>query len=377
MKLCLVCEALKSCACLVLFGMLPVFLLCAVTVEARTPMRAIYVESGPLDYNQRVLTGIARVLHKKGVLLSVPTQAMIDSGTAEEFWRWMGQQSDDRSILFLQDGFYTAGWDAERRRMVREAVQKRLETRGDVDVILAFGTWAGIDMAALPTKVPVVALGVTNAVAAGIVPSVEDSGQDNLVAMVEPMRFKRQVEAFYGIFPFRRLGVVYEDSPTGRSMVGLDEIEAAAVGLGVEVVRCHTVIHDADADVVAERISACHRNLVDQHVDAVYLTYNVTMTEAQKRRSLAALLEKNVPTFSQVGLADVRQGALASSIDTGFAEGHFAAQVLRGLYDGILPRKLSQKFQSPLLFAINLQTAAHMGWNPSIEVLLSVDTFLE
>ena len=45
--------------------------------------------------------------------------------------------------------------------------------------------------------------------------------------------------------------------------------------------------------------------------------------------------------------------------------------------DGILPRALSQKFQSPILIAINLGTAALMGWNPPLEILLTVDEFYD
>ena len=351
--------------------------LCAITVEARTPMRAIYVESGPLDYNLRVLTGLARVLHDEGFLISEPPRSLTDKGTAKKFWQWMGEQSDKTRVRFLADGFYSSEWDDDRRRELIETVCQRLEKRGDVDVIFAFGTWAGIDMAALPTNVPIIALAITNAVTAGIVPSVADSGKDNLVAVVEPMRYKRQVEYFHEILPFKRLGVVYEDSPTGRSMVGLNEIESAANGLGVELVRCRTVMHEADADVVADRVEECHRSLINQHADAVYLTFNVTMTAEQKRRTLAPLIEKNVPTFSQVGTEDVRHGALASCIDTGIAEGRFAARLVRGVYDGLLPRAMSQRFQSPLLLAINVRTASYIGWNPPLEVLSSVDRFYE
>ncbi|MBO5490481.1 MAG: ABC transporter substrate-binding protein, partial [Desulfovibrio sp.] len=68
---------------------------------------------------------------------------------------------------------------------------------------------------------------------------------------------------------------------------------------------------------------------------------------------------------------------LLSFVDDSVEEGHAAARLLLGVLDGILPRAMSQKFHGARLLAINLRTATYLGWNPSLEVLLSVDEFYE
>ena len=120
-----------------------------------------------------------------------------------------------------------------------------------------------------------------------------------------------------------------------------------------------------------------HRFFVQQHVDADYLTYTTAISEQQKRRALELLINAEIPTFSQALVEDVQYGALLSFVDSGEAEGQFAGNLLRMVHAGYLPRTLPQHFQSPRLLAINLRTAAMMGWDPSLEVLLSVDVFFK
>ena len=340
---------------------------------AQSPLRIAYVEVGPLGYNQRMFQGLARELYKNKLLTSPPPEQVLST---QEYWKWLGQHAVSAQLHFLSDGFYSFSWKETLVDPVCKSVQERLEKRHDVDLILAFGTQAGQKMAKLPTDVAIIVAGVTNALEAGIVPSITDSGQDNLVTILEPLRYRHQLEFFHKVFPFRRLGIAYEDSAAGRNMISLAEIEAAAEELGVELVRAYADLHDS-SDLVARRLRACHEQLLEQHVDAVYLTYCSSMSDAQKQHALAPLIERAIPVFSQARVDDVKNGALLSFVDSGVSEGRFAATLLLQILRGKLPRSLSQIFISPKLLAINLRTATAIGWNPSLEVLLSVDEFFD
>ena len=347
--------------------------LSAVPAQAQGPLRVIGVESGELGEYRHVLYGIGLGLMQKGFLKEHPPRA----DDTRTLWGWLGKHADTR-LQFLRDGFYSAEWgNVDQRKELRQTIQRRIETQQDVDAILVFGTRVGQDMATMPTNVPVIVLSTTDAVGAGIVRSKEDSGRDNLIALISPWRFRRQVEFFHRIFPFNRLGIVYEDNPIGRNVVALEELEAAAMGLGVELVRCHARLHDKNPDNVFDNVETCHKTLVEQHVDAVYLTYNVALTPEQTRRTLAPLIKAGVPTFSQVGVDTVKCGALLGVVGNGIREGIHAAQILLNVRNGVRPRTISQYFQSPVQLAINLGTAARIGWNPPLEVLLSVDEFYE
>ena len=82
-------------------------------------------------------------------------------------------------MRFLPDGFYSADWDTGTRETNRTALLERIRERKDVDMLLAFGTWGGQDFADADIDIPVIVASVTNAVEAGIIPSVEDSARDN------------------------------------------------------------------------------------------------------------------------------------------------------------------------------------------------------
>lgn len=360
-----ICAAL----CLALFCCL-----CAVPAAARPPMRLICVVSGPLAEYSHALYGLALSLRQDGFLDEPPPQDAAND--ISDFWRWLGEHADNR-LHFLQDGFYSAQWNDRKRVEVRQAVQRRLETQRDVDAVLVFGTRAGQDMAALPTDVPVIVASATDAVESGIVRSVADSGKDNVTALVEPSRYKRQVKLFHQLFAFRRLGVVYEDDPTGRAVVALKEIEEAAASLDVELLRCRTALHDSNPAAVADNVEACHKDLAARHADAVYLTFNVALPPELLRRTIAPLLDAGLPTFSQSGADVVKQGALISLANSATEQGRQTARLLRGVMEGTLPRALSQRFQTPMLLVINLRTAASIGWNPPLDVLLSVDEFYD
>ena len=73
---------------------------------------------------------------------------------------------------------------------------QELLRRRDIDMIFAYGTWAGQDMRNMPPefkRIPVVVMDVSDPLRSKIVDSNEDSGRDNLTARVDPLRYQRQV----------------------------------------------------------------------------------------------------------------------------------------------------------------------------------------
>ena len=342
--------------------------------HARGPIRILAVESGPYLEYYHMLHGIAVRLQEKGFFNTVPPYEP-KKNRAAALWKWMSEHSDSR-LVFLKDGFYSGEWNAAWQNEIHQSVMNRLGKKRDVDVILALGTSAGQAMARLDTKVPVIVTSTTNAVEAGIIPSAEDSGKDNLIALVDPARYQRQVEYFHEMMPFKRLGVVYEDTPTGKSTVSLKEIEAAAKKLSVEIVPCTAEkLYDIDTSIMADTLEACHRTLAEKNVDAVYLTFLSTLPPEQIPRVISQLLEARIPNFSQTGEDEVKCGVLLGFVGDSFEEGRYAADVLLSISEGALPRSLSQRYRIPLQLAVNLETAASIGWNPSLSTLLDVSEF--
>lgn len=340
--------------------------------------RVIYVEGGPFSDYQRIFQGLALGLEERGLIENGHVPLPKDSEEARGMWEWLHQHAGGKRLVFLADGFYSADWDSQQREKVRQEVLRRIREKKDVDMVLAFGTWAGQDLAAQDLPVPVIVSSVTNAVDAGIIPSVEDSGRDNLVAPIEPDRFKRQVLLFHDIFAFKKLGIAYEDTPAGRGSIALNEIEDAARELGITLLRCTDTFDIQDTDLASERLLACHKKLVDQGAEAVYLTYNVGLQAGAMRRVLQPLADAHVPTFSQLGAPDVIHGALLSVAQSNTSEeGRFSAGLVEAILKGARPRDLSPVFESPVSMALNLFMATLIGWNPPLEVLAAVDEFYQ
>ena len=363
-------------ACLAVPMALALCLLPFATAQARPAMRIALICDGPNDEFHGILTALARNLRAMEIIRHAPPADMATKDTAD-LWQWLSAHAEGSQLIFLEDGFYRADWVPAQRIALRERLRTRLVERRDVDLILAFGTWAGQDMAHLDTTVPVIVCGVTDAIGAGIVPSVEDSGKDNLIAVMEPGRFQRQITLFHKIFAFRKLGITYKDTPVGRSVVALAEIESACAERGVELVRCtDDFSHNPNSTQIVVHMEACHRKFVEKNVDAVYMTHNSLHTE-HLRRVMEPLIKARIPIFSQTGSREVKMGALASVTSYSAEEGRFVAVLLRRLLEGAQPRSLPQRFRSPRRLTINLRTAANIGWNPSLEILLIVNEFFQ
>ena len=334
-------------------------------------LNVLYVEGGPFSNYQQILAHTARGLETLGVITDAQVPVPDDTESAREMWQWLSENAAGR-LRFLADGFYSADWDSGLRKKVRDEIVARVKERHDVDMIIAMGTWSGLDMAEADLGIPVFSMSVTDAVAAGIVASAEDSGKDNVHAYCEPGRFRRQLMLFHEIFKFKKLGVPYEDTQDGRNTAAMDEIEQTAAELGFDLVTSTAPLDIPDADQAFENLSGCVRELAAQ-ADALYLTYN-SIPGQKLPELIAPAIKAGIPTFSQAGAKDVEYGILMSLAQTDFSDiGRFEAEAITAVADGKKPREVTQIFEPELGLAINLKTATQIGWNPPLEILAAVD----
>lgn len=351
---------------------------CVATAQATAPKkwRAVYVEGGGYTDYQQILAATAQGLAKLGLIKHGDVPIPLGTDDTRPMWDWLAENAGGERIEFLKDGYYSAGWDEKRRDANKKALLRRIRERGDVDMIFAYGTWAGLDMATDEHSVPVFSMSVTDAVQAGIVDSVTDSGLDHVHAQLEPDRYKRQITVFHDIFKFKKLGIPYEDTPEGRSDVALASIEEAAQELGIELVRCTTALN-VQADQSFANLRRCVADL-SRTSDAVYITTNSGVQWNRMKELLQPIIEAGVPSFSQSGIEETKLGVLMSLAQSSFAsEGSFGAESVSKVMAGARPRDVGQVFESPLGLAINLKMAMLIGWNPPFEILAAVDAIYQ
>jgi ABC-type uncharacterized transport system substrate-binding protein len=207
-------------------------------------------------------------------------------------------------------------------------------------------------------------------VASGVIKSVEDSGDDHIHAHVDPTRYKRQIRAFHDVIGFRKLGVMFEDSLDGRTYAALDDVENIARERGFEIISCllptEIPIEDEERSAIA-----CARELAPK-IDAFYLSAYTRVNPNTIPQILSLLNAYNIPTFSQAGANEVKQGVLLSVAQAQYKDlGCFHAETLAKILNGAKPRNLSQVFAPPVKITFNKATARIIDLRDDIYRFLS------
>jgi hypothetical protein len=146
-----------------------------------------------------------------------PFPQTCDEHETQTIWSWLAADVQSDYLEFVADAYWSAEWDEEVRKKNKENLITRLNEKKDIDLMLAFGTWAGQDMANNLHSVPTMVFSSSNPIGSGIVKSVENSGYDHIHARVDPTRFERQLRLFHEVVGFKKS---YRSGKTGGLTVG-------------------------------------------------------------------------------------------------------------------------------------------------------------
>jgi len=202
-------------------------------------------------------------------------------------------------VRFPTDKHLSGEWSRPR---IAAAADRLLADRS-VDVVIGLGVVACNELAHrrdLPK--PVIAPIVIDPELQGL-PVVDGaSGVHNLNYLASFKSFRRDVQLFHDIVPFRRLavltdGMILETVPALRTLA-----QAVAEGLGVEIQPVAAA--DSAADILS-RLPA--------DSDAVMVTPLVRMGETEFAALVAGLIDRRLPSFSLLGREEVEAGLMASA----------------------------------------------------------------
>lgn len=333
-----------------------------------------YLQGGDYNSYQKSLLVTIQGLMGLGWIEEQTIPEQSDPKATRELWQWMAKDLKSKYLEFVEDAYWSAEWDKKQRINNREQLLQRLNGRKDIDLMFAFGTWAGQDLANHEHNIPTIVASTTDPIAANIIKSVDDSGFDHIHAKVDPTRHEQQVRLFHQIIEFQTLGIAYEDSLEGRGFGAIDSVEKVAKALNFNIVRCYARFNNIEQTEAEKNLLNCYQELAEKSVDAVYMTRHPGSNENTMHQLLAPLMEKKLPTFSQSGAEDVKRGALLSIALSNFEHvGMFYAKTIARILNGAKPRELPQFFQNPPQIAINLETAQLIGYEPSLEILGAAD----
>jgi ABC-type uncharacterized transport system substrate-binding protein len=290
------------------------------------------------------------------------------------FWAYLAHHAVSDYLEFVPDGYYNAGnFDRELRSQTRERLIDRLAGQGDIDLMIAMGTWAGQDLANDRHQVATVVASTSDPIGSGIVKSAADSGFDHLHAKVEPDRYARQIELFHDIIRFHKLGVVFEDTPEGRTYAAVDAIERTARARKFEVVSCIAPFSGVAQEEAEKKVVECYKQIA-LTADAVYLTVHRGLNAQSLPSVTAAIIAAQRPSFSMLGESEVKRGVLMSVAQGNYNYvGYFHAETIARIFNGARPRDLPQTWLAPAKIALNLKVAELIGYDPPIDILLACD----
>ena len=337
--------------------------------------RVGYYEGGEFRNYKTFLISTVNGLMKLGWIETAefPPQ---EGAETKALWTWLSTQMKSKYVEFVEDAHYGANWDRPLRKKMTSEIISRLNQKKDIDLMIGAGTWAGQDLANDKHQTPTMVISVSDALASGIIKSIEDSGFDHIHARVDPLRYERQIQIFHDIIGFRKLGVAYQNDKAGRSYAAVDKIEKIAKERGFDIISCH-IKAGLTLKQEEENMKKCFREL-GKKADAIYVTLHTGVNKKSIPELVAITNSNRIPTFSQIGSKEVRYGLLASLSQAGFIHvGQFQAEIMAKIFNGAKPRQLDQVFQDPPKIAINLKTAEIIGYDPPMEVLGIVDETYE
>ncbi|AXI10755.1 BMP family ABC transporter substrate-binding protein [Oceanobacillus sp. 143] len=228
-------------------------------------------------------------------------QAALDEAGLDVEYDLQSAQNDQNNIKPISDGFVA----------------------DEVDLIFANATPSALGALQATTEIPIVFTSVTDAVGAGLVPSMEEAG-GNVTGVVDlhPDAIKETVKFIDANFPDAKVGMVY-NAGEQNSVSQVDAVKAAAEETSIEIVE-RTVANSAE-------VQQATTTLVGE-ADLLYIITDNTVVSALES-VVGVANEQDIPLI--VGEPDSlgRGGFATFGIDyysIGYRAGEMAVDILTG-----------------------------------------------
>lgn len=333
--------------------------------ENQKKWRIAYYEGGAYgSYDENLVENVLALME----LGWIPSQPIPQEASSKETWEFLATQLTSPYIEFVKNGFYSANWEKDLGKKYSDALLKRLNN-DEFDMLWAMGTRAGLAFANDTHSVPTIVLSTSDAVAAGIVKSAEDSGFDHVHARVNPYRFESPLRLFHKTVKFKRLGLPFQNSEEGKSYAAYSIVIKLSQELEFEVIECHLPDNGNDQAKGDQDAINCINQLAP-NVDAIYLTEWASLKERNIHNLVPIFLKYKIPTLSQYDHGLIRKGVLMTvTREIRKAVGLFSATTMAKIFNGAQPRELSQIFSPPVRTIINMKTALEIGFEVPSELL--------
>ncbi len=273
----------------------------------------------------------------------------------------------------MPEAYWTSNWDKNERRKNSVSALRYLK-RNKLDLMFAFGTWAGQDMAFGDHSIPTLIMSVRDPIRAGLVNTNADTTYDHIHTRVDIGRQTRHVELFHSILEFKKMGMAFEYSEDGRLYSGYEPVKKLSVSLGFELVTCNAIDNNCTKQEAYKALKKCYGELIAKNIDVLYLTIH----RGKTLETLPKLLKNiKIPTYTQPNkqaFKEVKLGVLFSmSQQSAENMALFHTKAMIKVLNGSVPSKLSMTFVDPLKIIVNTNTARMIKYKIPDDILDMAD----
>ncbi|MFZ4616804.1 MAG: ABC transporter substrate-binding protein [Rectinemataceae bacterium] len=342
-----------------------------------SPFRVAVVQSGDYfaynDVFESIYNGLTDLGWTGKVVLSPAEKVTVPMMLAAY------QAKGGTYLSFDPLGYVDLNWTEETE--APQALRNLLEGRGNADLVISLGTLAGTFAAKISSegklKVPVMVESVSDPLGSKIISSFADSGHELITSSSDPLMYDRQIRFFHKVVGFKKLGLIYTDTETGRAYAALPTVTKASQDLGFSIVPDTEVMEDPPNPADIPKAEAAYVAALERlapKIDAVYLAIQAGLTDASLPAILEVAYRHKLPTFIMEGSNFVWKGTLFGESASLLAiEGLYSARKLSRVLKGEKLRFLPQSNPHMPHIAVNLATARKIGFDVPIDVLLGAD----
>lgn len=334
--------------------------------------RIAYVDIDPYPVTGGMLYYVVESLKQDGWIRydSLPVSA--DNVDAKELVDWLSKRDLGPYIEFVGTANYYLAIDGEEES--GNSLKNHVK-QNKIDLVFAMGTWPGKFVKSLNLGVPVVVYGCVDPIGAGIIKSVEDSGDKNIWAQVDPSAFSRQLQFYYDTINFTNIGMAYNDEIVNS--IPDYEKTAQAAGFKITKVKIPKNVSDnpEDENNYYTNLKEIYRKLVQEDkIDAYLINTDIITDDTRIADLFEVFYAAKIPVFVQIGDNFVQNGAFMQVSPRDYkGAGAFTANTIGAILNGEEPGNLPQEYVSSPYLSLNLDAAENIGFTPSFEMLLSCE----
>ena len=292
--------------------------------------------------------------------------------STKEIYRELERTDLGEYLEFADNAFFYLGYDN------KEEIANTLKSRAgnDIDLVITFGTGAGVFVKELGLPIPMTDFSATDPVASGIIDSADgDSGNPNVWAQVEPSLPLRQLKYYHSICPFERLGIiVYAD----ETVSGVPDIVRSGEENNFQIVKYNIPEQSRETEQEQEEYYALVerelRSMAEEGIDAFFLTVDLINDIDRMKGLLSILYDKNIPVYLMDDVMAVKSGALmlisANDLEN---VGRFVADAIGKILNGAVAGQLPCRYTSAPSIYLNYDVAKQIGYPLRFEFLAACD----